>query len=92
MIDCSHANSGKNPDQQPAVLKDVTEQIRGGNRSIIGAMLESNIHHGNQSIPADLGELKYGVSVTDACMDWEMTENALMEMADSLRPVLFDRA
>ena len=43
----------------------------GGNRSIIGAMLESNIHHGNQSIPADLGELKYGVSVTDACMDWE---------------------
>jgi 3-deoxy-7-phosphoheptulonate synthase len=55
-------------------------------------MLESNIHHGNQSIPADLGELKYGVSVTDACMDWEMTENALMEMADSLRSVLFDRA
>ena len=92
MIDCSHANSGKNPDQQPAVLKDMTEQILGGNRSIIGAMLESNIHHGNQSIPADLGELKYGVSVTDACMDWEMTEAALTEMADSLRPVLSDRA
>ena len=55
-------------------------------------MLESNIHHGNQSIPADLGELKYGVSVTDACMDWEMTETALTEMADSLRPVLSDRA
>ena len=74
------------------MLKDLTQQILDGNRSIIGAMLESNIHHGNQSIPADLGELKYGVSVTDACMDWEMTENALMEMADSLRPVLFDRA
>lgn len=88
MIDCSHANSGKNPDRQPLVLKDMTRQILGGNRSIIGAMLESNIHHGNQSIPADLSELKYGVSVTDACMNWDTTESALIEMADSLRPVL----
>ena len=88
MIDCSHANSGKNPDRQPLVLKDMTRQILEGNRSIIGAMLESNIHHGNQSIPADLSELKYGVSVTDACMNWDTTESALIEMADSLRPVL----
>ncbi|MBG11326.1 MAG: 3-deoxy-7-phosphoheptulonate synthase [Gammaproteobacteria bacterium] len=88
MIDCSHANSGKNPDRQPLVLKDMTRQILGGNRSIIGAMLESNIHHGNQSIPADLSELKYGVSVTDACMNWDTTESALIEMADSLRPAL----
>jgi len=88
MIDCSHANSGKNPDRQPLVLKDMTHQILEGNRSIIGAMLESNIHHGNQSIPADLKELRYGVSVTDACMNWDMTESALTEMADSLRSVL----
>ena len=70
----------------------MTQQILDGNRSIIGAMLESNIHHGNQSIPADLGELKYGVSITDACMDWEKTEAALIGMADSLRPVLSERA
>ncbi|MEQ8955406.1 MAG: 3-deoxy-7-phosphoheptulonate synthase, partial [Gammaproteobacteria bacterium] len=88
MIDCSHANSSKNPDVQPLVLKDVTHQILEGNKSIIGVMLESHIHAGNQSIPANLSELKYGVSVTDACMDWETTETALLEMAEKLRNVL----
>ena len=88
MIDCSHANSSKDPDVQPLVLKDITHQILEGNKSIIGVMLESNIFGGNQSIPKDLSELKYGVSVTDACMSWDTTEQALLEMADKLRDVL----
>ena len=88
MIDCSHANSGKNPEVQPLIIKDVTHQILEGNQSIIGLMLESNIHAGNQSIPEDLSQLKYGVSVTDACMDWQTTEQSLLEMAEKLRPVL----
>ncbi|MSR11182.1 MAG: 3-deoxy-7-phosphoheptulonate synthase [Gammaproteobacteria bacterium] len=91
MIDCSHANSSKDPNMQPLVLKDVTHQILEGNKSIIGVMLESNINAGNQSIPQDLSKLKYGVSVTDACMDWETTEKAILEMADKLRPVLAAR-
>ncbi len=88
MIDCSHANSNKDPDVQPLVLKDVTHQILEGNKSIIGVMLESHINHGNQSIPENLADLQYGVSVTDACMDWATTEAALLEMADKLRDVL----
>jgi len=88
MIDCSHANSSKDPDVQPLVLKDITHQILEGNNSIIGVMLESNIFGGNQSIPKDLSALKYGVSVTDACMAWDTTEQALLEMADKLRDVL----
>lgn len=91
MIDCSHANSSKNHDVQPLVLKDLTHQILEGNQSIIGAMLESFIHAGNQPIPENLDELQYGVSVTDACMDWETTEQALLEMADKLRGVLSSR-
>ena len=88
MIDCSHANSSTDPDVQPLVLKDITHQILEGNKSIIGVMLESNIFGGNQSIPKDLSELKYGVSVTDACMAWDTTERSLLEMADKLRNVL----
>jgi 3-deoxy-7-phosphoheptulonate synthase len=88
MIDCSHANSSKDHNVQPLVLKDITRQVLEGNKSIIGAMLESTIFGGNQSIPKDLSELKYGVSVTDACMDWGTTEQALLEMADKLREVL----
>jgi 3-deoxy-7-phosphoheptulonate synthase len=88
MVDCSHANSSKDPSIQPLVLKDITHQILEGNQSIIGVMLESNINHGNQSIPKDLSQLKYGVSVTDACMDWTTTEAAIKGMADKLRSVL----
>lgn len=88
VVDCSHANSSKDPDVQPLVLKDITHQILEGNKSVIGVMLESNINKGNQPIPADLSQLEYGVSVTDACMDWETTETALREMAKKLRDVL----
>jgi 3-deoxy-7-phosphoheptulonate synthase len=88
VIDCSHANSNKDPDVQPLVLKDVTHQILEGNQSIIGVMLESHINRGNQSIPKDLSQLKYGVSVTDACMDWDTTAAAIRDMAAKLRDVL----
>ena len=76
---------------QPLVLKDITHQILEGNKSIIGVMLESNINHGNQSIPADLADLKYGVSVTDACIAWDTTAAARTEMAEKLRDVLAAR-
>ncbi|WP_237132846.1 3-deoxy-7-phosphoheptulonate synthase [Pseudohongiella sp. O18] len=88
MIDCSHANSNKDPSIQSLVLKDVTHQILEGNESIIGVMLESNINFGNQKIPKDLKELKYGVSVTDACIDWAETERSIKEMAAKLKDVL----
>jgi len=92
MIDCSHANSNKDAAVQPLVMKDVTHQILEGNESIIGLMVESNLHFGNQSIPKDLSQLKYGVSVTDACIDWDDTEKSIREMAAKLRNVLPGRA
>ncbi|MBS24596.1 MAG: phospho-2-dehydro-3-deoxyheptonate aldolase, partial [Gammaproteobacteria bacterium] len=81
----------KNPDVQPLVLNDVTDQILKGNESIIGIMLESFINAGNQSIPEDLGNLEYGVSVTDACIDWGTTERSLVEMAEKLKGILPNR-
>lgn len=88
MVDCSHANSNKKPELQPLVVEDVTNQILEGNTSIIGLMIESHLESGKQSIPADLGDLKYGVSVTDGCIGWTETEAALREMRDKLREVL----
>lgn len=91
VIDCSHANSSKNPDLQPLVIKDITRQILEGNKSIIGVMLESFIKAGNQTIPKNLNDLKYGISVTDACMDWETTEKSIIEMASKVESVLNGR-
>ena len=91
MVDCSHANSEKKPELQPLVADNVASQILEGNDSIIGLMLESNINAGNQSIPSDLKELKYGVSVTDGCIDWPTTEHLLLSMADKLRGKLPER-
>src|SRR5262245_11449808 len=88
MVDCSHANSNKDPSLQPLVMNDVVHQIMEGNRSIVGAMLESNLHAGNQPIPADQSRLKYGVSVTDACIDWTSTEKLLREARQKLKDVL----
>jgi 3-deoxy-7-phosphoheptulonate synthase len=84
VVDCSHANSNKDHNVQPLVLDDIAHQIKDGNRSICGVMIESNINEGNQSIPDDLSQLKYGVSVTDACISWESTEKSLKKMADTL--------
>jgi len=91
MVDCSHANSNKNHDLQPLVMENVTNQIIEGNKSIIGLMIESNLKPGNQKITADLKELEYGVSITDACIGWEATEQSLKEMNEKLRDVLPNR-
>ena len=88
MIDCSHENSSKNPALQPLVLENVTNQILEGNQSIIGLMVESNLKHGRQNIPANLDDLEYGLSVTDGCISWEETEEALLTMRDKLKDVL----
>ncbi|MBL4826496.1 MAG: 3-deoxy-7-phosphoheptulonate synthase [Spongiibacteraceae bacterium] len=88
MVDCSHANSNKKPELQPLVMDNIANQLLEGNQSIVGIMIESNIHAGNQSIPNDLSELKYGVSVTDGCIDWQSTETALRSMRDKLKEIL----
>ena len=84
VVDCSHANSRKNHQLQSLVLKDVVGQITDGNRAVKGVMLESNLFEGNQKLgkPQDL---KYGVSITDACLGWEATEASLREAAERLR-------
>ncbi|HJW26380.1 MAG TPA: 3-deoxy-7-phosphoheptulonate synthase [Rhodocyclaceae bacterium] len=91
VVDCSHANSYKKPELQPLVMADVVNQIRLGNESLVGVMIESNIEAGNQSIPADLSQLKYGCSVTDACIDWDTTEKMIRDAAILLRDVLPER-
>ena len=91
VVDCSHANSYKKPELQPLVMQDVVNQIRLGNRSIVGLMIESNIEAGNQSIPADLSQLKYGCSVTDACVDWATTEKMIRDAHAGLRGALAAR-
>lgn len=88
VVDCSHANSNKDHNVQPLVLDDIAHQIRDGNASICGVMIESNINEGNQNIPDDLSQLKYGVSVTDACISWETTEKALVKFAAGLKDAL----
>jgi 3-deoxy-7-phosphoheptulonate synthase len=85
VVDCSHANSMKDASLQPLVFMDCVHQIKEGNRSIVGFMLESNLAAGNQRIPDDLSQLKYGVSVTDACIDWDSTAELLRRAANELR-------
>jgi 3-deoxy-7-phosphoheptulonate synthase len=91
MIDCSHANSAKDHNRQPVVARDAAAQICAGNTSIMGLMLESNIHAGNQKLTRDKSRLAYGVSVTDACIDWETTETLLLELARTLHTPLRER-
>lgn len=85
MVDCSHGNSNKDYRRQPAVAESVVAQIKDGNRSIIGLMIESNIHEGNQSSEQPRCDMKYGVSVTDACISWEVTDALLRELDKDLR-------
>lgn len=88
MVDCSHANSNKSHELQPLVMDNVANQILEGNKSIIGIMVESNIGAGSQKIPADLSKLTYGVSVTDACIDWPTTEVALRSMRAKIKSAM----
>jgi len=77
LIDCSHENSGKKYYRQERVMNSIMEQRRRGRDSIVGFMLESNLHEGKQSIPDDKSKLAYGVSITDACISFESTEEIL---------------
>ncbi len=91
LVDCSHDNSRKDPARQITVLKDVTEQIEQGNRSIVGVMLESHLEWGQQQISENTQALRYGVSVTDACIDWKTTEQALRDLRSRLKTLLASR-
>ena len=85
MVDCSHANSSKDPALQPLVAENVANQILEGNQSIIGLMIESNLLAGTQAIPEDPSELQYGISVTDACIDWSTTEETIRKLHDIIK-------
>ncbi len=91
VVDCSHGNSKKDPARQAGVLNDCVDQILSGNRSIVGFMLESYLEWGNQKIPTDLSRLRYGVSITDACIDWSTTEDILRATDAKLKGVLHKR-
>ena len=78
VIDCSHGNSNKDYKLQAIALENVIQQAIDGNTSIVGMMLESNLYEGSQSIPSNLDQLKYGVSVTDQCIGWEETERIIL--------------
>ncbi|MCP4212998.1 MAG: 3-deoxy-7-phosphoheptulonate synthase [Halieaceae bacterium] len=88
MVDCSHANSSKQPELQPLVVDNVANQILEGNDSIVGLMIESNLKAGKQAIPANLSDLEYGVSVTDGCIDWDTTEASMRKLRDMLGDAL----
>jgi len=85
MVDCSHANSGKDPERQPEVLRAVGDEIAAGRGSLRGFMLESHLHAGSQPV-GPLAGLKYGVSVTDGCLSWDATERALRAFYDAVGP------
>ena len=83
MVDCSHAQTGKDYSKQPEVFATLVEQVRTGSKAILGAMLESNIEAGNQPV-TDRASLRYGVSITDPCIDWATTERCLTNASRAL--------
>jgi len=87
VVDCSHGNSNKDYRLQPVAFESALSQVEAGNRSIVGMMLESHLNEGNQPIPKDLKDLKYGVSVTDACINWDTTEGILLDAHKRLSKV-----
>lgn len=91
IVDCSHANSHKDHTLQPLVADNVIKQIMEGNQSIIGVMLESHLNDGNQKLGADPLKLAYGVSITDACINWNTTIDLLDSMAQQLSEPLHAR-
>ncbi|MEI8241880.1 MAG: 3-deoxy-7-phosphoheptulonate synthase [bacterium] len=91
IIDCSHGNSEKQPERQAGVLRDILAQLEAGNRSIVGFMLESFLEPGSQPFPADPAQLRYGVSITDACVGWDTTERLLREAHDRHQNVIATR-
>jgi len=86
MVDCSHGNSNKNHRNQPKVAANIAEQIENGEDCIMGVMIESNINEGAQKIPPEgKAGLKYGVSITDACINFEDTEAVLDRLASAVQ-------
>ncbi|KAL0939038.1 phospho-2-dehydro-3-deoxyheptonate aldolase [Colletotrichum truncatum] len=86
MVDCSHGNSLKNHKNQPKVAGELAAQIAKGETGIMGVMIESNINEGNQKVPKEgPSALKYGVSITDACIHWEDTVSVLDQLADAVK-------
>ena len=77
IVDCSHANSNKDHTRQPLVFKDVIGQRTAGNKNIVGVMVESHLKAGKQDLGDDPSTLEYGVSITDACVDWSQTEDLI---------------
>jgi 3-deoxy-7-phosphoheptulonate synthase len=86
LVDCSHDNSAKQPERQPEVMREIQAQVAAGNTSIMGAMIESNLHGGTQAFPQPKDKLRYGVSITDACIDWPTTEKLVRDLHASLAP------
>jgi 3-deoxy-7-phosphoheptulonate synthase len=86
VVDCSHGNSRKDAQMQPEVLDDCVRQRLAGNRSIVGIMLESHLNAGSQPLGPDPSTLRYGVSITDACLDWDTTAQVLRDARERLRP------
>ncbi|KAF9526055.1 hypothetical protein CPB83DRAFT_858593 [Crepidotus variabilis] len=85
MVDCSHGNSSKNHNNQPVVLTSICEQLAAGDRNITGVMIESHINEGRQDVPeSGPADLKYGVSITDACVEWERTVKMLDGLNDAV--------
>lgn len=85
IVDCSHANSGKNPVRQGRVLQSIIDSRKKGHASIKGFMIESHLKEGNQAIPEDLSQLIYGLSITDSCLGWDNTENCILKAIEDLR-------
>jgi 3-deoxy-7-phosphoheptulonate synthase len=86
LVDCSHDNSAKQPERQPEVVRQILSQLTAGSTSIMGVMVESNLGAGSQSFPQPREKLRYGVSITDACIDWSTTEALAREIHSALAP------
>jgi 3-deoxy-7-phosphoheptulonate synthase len=86
LVDCSHDNSAKQPERQLDVMENLLAQISAGNTSIVGAMMESNLAAGNQPFPQPRENLRYGVSITDACIDWQTTSALIRRVHAALAP------
>jgi len=89
MIDCSHANSEKDPQRQPVVMEEVLSQVSNGSDIIHSVMIESHLNAGSQSFPRPLDDLEYGVSITDGCIDWSTTEALLRRTAEVIDKARF---
>ena len=84
LVDCSHDNSAKQPERQPEVMRELLNQLTAGNTTLMGAMIESNLGAGSQPFPQPKDKLRYGVSITDACIDWPTTEKLIRELHAAL--------